>query len=139
MNLKNYERYFLFNHSIIILVLLITFILYYAFNSFVSKYLSFQCVFNDSNKIEVFVSKKDYKLLCQNSSLYIDQKKYAYKFENISKLSLNGKKYYSVQLSLLKDTNYKVGDISTIHVFMKKEKLIDIFKIIWKDDLDGKT
>ena len=139
MNHKNYEKYYSLFILISFIILLITFLFYLFLNSTISKYLSIQGVFNDSNILEVFVLKSDYDLLCDNSTLYLDHKKYSYKLENISKLSINGKKYYSVQLSIKGKTKYRVGDITSIRLFLKKEKFINIFKIIWKDDLDGKT
>ncbi len=135
MNHKNYEKKYSLYFFIIILTLLfiLTFILFW--NTSINKFLSIQGVFNDSNSINIFVSKSDYKLLIENSTLYLDHKKYSYKIEEVSKIS----EYYSLKLSIKGKTKFHIGDISTIRLFLNKEKFIHIFEIIWKDDLDGKT
>lgn len=139
MNHKNYEKKYSLYLLNIILIALFILVFFLYWNTSISKYLTIQGVFNDSNKIEVFVLKRDYKLLIQNSTFYLDHKKYSYKIDEVSKVTLSGKKYYSLKLSFKGKTKYHMGDISSIRIFLNKEKFIHIFQIIWKDDLDGKT
>lgn len=138
MNHKNYEKKYSLYLSIIAIIALYILIFFLYWNTTISKYLTIQGVFNDSNIIEVFVLKSDYKLIIQNSTLFLDHKKYSYKIDDVSKMTLNGKIYYSLKLSIKGKTKYHLGDVSSIRLFLNKEKFIHVFEVIWKDDLDGK-
>ncbi len=140
MSLKNYEKYLLltiftsFTFCFIILLLIV------FWNLKISIYQLYQGVFVDDKRMQFFVNDQEYRLLLQNSTLYLDHKKYSYEIIEIQKNVLHRKEYYhSVLLKYSGNKKRKANDIASIHIFQKKEKFITIFQIIWKDDLDGKT
>lgn len=94
----------------------------------------------DDTKMQFLVNNQEYQLLLQNSTLYLDHKKYSYEIIEVQRNVLHRNEYYhSVLLKYFGNKKRKVNDIASIHIFQKKEKFITIFQIIWKDDLDGKT
>lgn len=140
MSLKNYEKYLLLTISASFSFCIVFLLLIVFWNVKISIYQLYQGVFVDDTKMQFLVNNQEYKLLLQNSTLYLDHKKYSYEIIEVQKNVLRRKEYYhSVLLKYSGNKKRKVNDIASISIFQKKEKFITIFQIIWKDDLDGKT
>ncbi|MBQ8131173.1 MAG: hypothetical protein IJ193_01630 [Bacilli bacterium] len=137
---KNYEKTFLLKiYCVILFILLTSFSL--VFSSFkISVFDPYQVVFLDDNQIQLFVTDKEYSKLLNNHFFYLCNRKYSYQIEKIEKNVFQKEEHYhSIQLSFSGKKKRKVNEIGTIWILRERKKLITIFQIIWKDDMDGKT
>ena len=118
--------------SVFILFIIGIFILLiFSCNYKIKEYKEFNLIHLNTNKYELIVNKKDLELLNNNKVIYINNKKYKYKIIEVNRDIINrdDKKYSEVKVSLDKSIN---EDIIVSYIFYKNNRLIDIFKIIYK-------
>ena len=118
--------------SVFILFIIGIFILLiFSCNYKIKEYKEFNLIHLNNNKYELIVSKKDLELLNDNKVIYINNKKYKYKIIEVNRDIINrdDKKYSEVKISLDKSIN---EDIIVSYIFYKNNRLIDIFRIIYK-------
>ena len=118
--------------SVFILFIIGIFILLiFSCNYNIKEYKEFNLIHLNTSKYELIVNKKDLELLNNNKVIYINNKKYKYKIIEVNRDIINrdDKKYSEVKISLDKSIN---EDIIVSYIFYKNNRLIDIFRIIYK-------
>lgn len=97
----------------------------------IKEYKEFNLIHLNNNKYELIVNRKDLELLNNNKVIYINNRKYRYKIIEVNRdiIKRDDKKYSEVKISLDKSIN---EDIIVSHIFYKNNRLIDIFRIIYK-------
>ena len=118
--------------SVFILFIIGIFILLiFSCNYKIKEYKEFNLIHLNTNKYELIVNKNDLELLNNNKAIYINNKKYKYKIIEVNRDIINrdDKKYSEVKISLDKSIN---EDIIVSYIFYKNNRLIDIFRIIYK-------
>ena len=97
----------------------------------INEYKEFNLIHLNNNKYELIVNRKDLELLNNNKVIYINNRKYRYKIIEVNRdiIKRDDKKYSEVKISLDKSIN---GDIIVSYIFYKNNRLIDIFRIIYK-------
>ncbi len=97
----------------------------------IKEYKEFNLIHLNNNKYELIVNKKDLELLNNNKVIYINNRKYRYKIIEVNRdiIKRDDKKYSEVKISLDKSIN---EDIIVSYIFYKNNRLIDIFRIIYK-------
>ena len=135
MKLKNYENKFAFHIiTILFLIFFLIFICYLIFNKHFC-YITYTGVI--SNKDVIFMIKEsDTKYFYHNPNLVNDSKIKKFTIKKIYKNILNKKntKYNQIIVNFKFSKKYKDNDILNISLRKKKERHIDIFKIIWKEE-----
>ncbi len=118
--------------SIFIIFIINLFVLFiFSYNYKIKEYKEFNLIHLNNNKYELIVNKKDLELLNSNKNIYINNKKYRYKIVEVNRniISRDDKKYNDVKLELDKSIN---EDIVVSYIFYRDNRLINIFKIIYK-------
>ncbi len=118
--------------SIFIIFIIGLFILFiFSYNYKIKEYKEFNLIHLNNNKYELIVNKNDLRLLTNNKTIYINNKKYKYKIIEVNRDVIDREKikYSEVKISLDKSIN---KDIIVSYVFYKNNRLIDIFGIIYK-------
>lgn len=118
--------------SIFIIFIIGLFILFiFSYNYKIKEYKEFNLIHLNNNKYELIVNKNDLRLLTNNKTIYINNKKYRYKIIEVNRDVIDREKikYNEVKISLDKSIN---EDIIVSYVFYKNNRLIDIFGIIYK-------
>ena len=97
----------------------------------IKEYKEFNLIHLNTNKYELIVNKNDLELLNNNKAIYINNRKYRYKIIEVNRdiIKRDDKKYSEVKISLDKSIN---EDIIVSYIFYKNNRLIDIFRIIYK-------
>ena len=97
----------------------------------IKEYKEFNLIHLNNNKYELIVNRKDLELLNNNKVIYINNRKYRYKVIEVNRdiIKRDDKKYSEVKISLDKSIN---EDIIVSYIFYKNNRLIDIFRIIYK-------
>ena len=118
--------------SIFIIFIIGLFILFiFSYNYKIKEYKEFNLIHLNNNKYELIVNINDLRLLTNNKTIYINNKKYRYKIIEVNRDVIDREKikYNEVKISLDKSIN---EDIIVSYVFYKNNRLIDIFGIIYK-------
>ena len=118
--------------SVFILFIIGIFILLiFSCNYKIKEYKEFNLIHLNNNKYELIVNKNDLRLLTNNKTIYINNKKYKYKIIEVNRDVIDREKikYSEIKISLDKSIN---KDIIVSYVFYKNNRLIDIFGIIYK-------
>ena len=118
--------------SIFIIFIIDLFVLFiFSYNYKIKEYKEFNLIHLNNNKYELIVNKKDLELLNSNKNIYINNKKYRYKIVEVNRniISRDDKKYNDLKLELDKSIN---EDIVVSYIFYRDNRLINIFKIIYK-------
>ena len=135
MKTRNYENKF--ELYIFIILFLITFLSFIVF-LFLNKhfvYKNFTGIV--SNKEVIFMVKSsDTKYFYHNANLFHDSKKKKFTIKKVYKniLKKNNVNYYQIIINFKFSNKYKDNDALNISLKQKKERYIDIFKIIWKGE-----
>lgn len=84
------------------------------------------------NLLIVVASKEERKLLYNNSSIYLDSKKEKYEITRDSGVIMtkDEEKYYELLIKTKFAKKYKPNDTITVSLKTKKQRLINIFKVI---------
>ncbi|MBR2711858.1 MAG: hypothetical protein IKE89_05230 [Bacilli bacterium] len=118
--------------SIFIIFIIGLFILFiFSYNYKIKEYKEFNLIHLNNNKYELIVNINDLRLLTNNKTIYINNKKYKYKIIEVNRDVIDREKikYNEVKISLDKSIN---EDIIVSYIFYKNNRLIDIFGIIYK-------
>ena len=133
---KNYEK----KTNIIIvtsifLVINLVFIIYLCLNKITNNIL-LSGVINSKETIELIVNDEELKLLYQNKTFYIDDKKSKYEIRKVTLkvLKKNNIYYHDIIIKTKFNKKYKENDNIKITLKKDKKRLIKIFELIWKGD-----
>lgn len=115
----------------IIIIFGLFFLFVFSYNCKIKEYKELNLIHLNNNKYELIVTKKDLDILYHNKIVYINNKKYRYKIVEVNRdiISRDNLKYSEVIISLDKSIN---EDVIVSYVFYKNNRLIDIFRIIYK-------
>ncbi len=132
---KRYEKNQALFTSIFLLIISYIIFIDIIFTNTYNKYILINASVLNDKVIDTFITNKELKYLKANHYVYINDKKYKRKIEEVNRniLKQNNKFYHEVKVKIDLDKKYKVGDSITIRVMEKKEKLYKIFKSCWKE------
>ena len=132
---RNYEDKFLLSVFIIFFYLIFTALIIFLFFNKHFIYKNFTGVVSNKNVI-FMVKDSDTKYFYHNATLFNDSKKRKFSISKVHKniLTKDNDKYHQIAINFKFSNNYKDNDALTISLRQKKERLIDIFKIIWKGE-----
>ena len=132
---KKYEKKQALFTSIFFLIISYIIFIDIIFTNTYNKYILMNANIVNDKIIDTFITSKELKYLKANHYIYINDKKYKRKIEEVNRniLKQNNKTYHEVKIKVDLNKKYKVGDSITIRVIEKKEKLYKIFKSCWKE------
>lgn len=122
--------------SVMILLFIIELCFFnYCMNNDIKIYKKLNGVIISDNIVQLLVDDHELKILYSNKYVYIKNKRYKKEEHNITKkiLKRRGKYYHYISLNINLETKYKMNDVIPITVYDKKEKIISIFKILFKE------
>ena len=141
MKKKNYEQI-----SLLILFIIITYIFFGVFllsinNIKINTFKVFNGIVLKDDLLQLLVTTKELELFQDNKFIYIDNKKYEFKIREVNRDLVKRKEisYHSILIEWKYNNDLKVNDIVDFSIFYKKISLLEMFKIIWKEDLDGEA
>ena len=136
MKIRNYEKNKILKLGIIILFILEILFIIYLINNRIYSYNRISTIVQSKNIVATIVSKEERQILYNNTILFYKDKKIRYKIikDNGIIMERNNKEYYEILLEFKFDKNYKTNDNLVITLRNNKEKLIEIFKLIWDGD-----
>ncbi len=130
---ENDEVIIIFSFIFIICLIGVGFIVY---NLKICSYKNFSGVVENNNLIELVLSDEELKLFNKNQSIYIKDKKIKFSISKVLEdiLERDGSNFNQVYIEVNLSNMYKVNDVVDIAILVKKESLINIFKVIWEGD-----
>lgn len=128
---NNYENFIYIKYLLFIFILLECLVLFSLFNIKINKYKVLNGIVIDKNRVEIVIKHSDKKLFDSNKNIYIDNKKYSYNIDLITKNVVNN---YDSIIVELKTGKCKKNDVIKISILDYRVSLIDIFKVIWKEE-----
>ncbi len=134
MKLK-YKSSQLIISSIILLLMMEIYLISYCITNNIKIYKQINGVVIADNIVQLLVDSNELKILYSNKCIYINNKKYKKEELNITRnvLKRKDKYYHYISLKINIGKKYKVNDIIPITIYDKKEKIISIFKTLWKE------
>ena len=138
----NYSRYERFGLLIFFIIILILFEIIFIINIMREKnelYISFSGVVMKNNIGLFIVNDKDMKILYKNKYLYFNGKRIKYSIEKITKdvIKKDNNKYNEILINFkFSKKKYKDNDVINISIRNEKEPIINMFKIIWKGEIN---
>ncbi len=127
--MKNYKKKYLIRYITVLYIFIIVLFILYSLNNYYSKYKIYRGTFLLDNMFEIIVPNKSLKYLEKNKYIYINSIKKKYKIININKNI-----YKNNNLVVLKINNLINKNKIIVSIYDDKEKLINIFKIFFKED-----
>ena len=127
--MKNYKKKYLIRYITVLYIFIIVLFILYSLNNYYSKYKIYRGTFLLDNMFEIIVPNKSLKYLEKNTYIYINSIKKKYKIININKNI-----YKNNNLVVLKINNLINKNKIIVSIYDDKEKLINIFKIFFKED-----
>lgn len=117
--------------SIIVIILFIEFLFIVClFKLNISIYKTYNCVVIKDDLVYLFIDKDDLKLFNSNNYIYYKNRKCRFEIIEVQRNVL--KNYHEIVIKFrFKNKSY---DSVNISIFKKKEKLIRLFDVIWKED-----
>ena len=137
MKVRNYEKKSLITIlvALTIIIEISTLITIYAKKEF--NYQVIPGVIVKDNLVLVMVNKEKRKIIYSNKKLYLNDKKYTYSIVEDRGIILkkDKEKYYELVLKIIhkQKNKYKTNDSINLVFASKKQRLIEMFKIIWKE------
>ena len=139
MNYSKYERF-----SIIIFLIIILFIFEIVFiisiiNNKNELYVSYSGVVMKSNLGLFIINNNEMNILYKNRYLYFNGKRIKYSIEKITKdvIKKDNNKYNEILINFkFSKKKYKDNDVINISIRNEKEPIINMFKIIWKGEIN---
>lgn len=134
---KNYENnqllFSLIFVFLIIEVLIITCFLKISYRT----YNTLSMIIITDNYIKGYVNNNELRKLNNSKYLYLDNKKYKFKLISTNRkvLKKDNKWYHEVIINLNLSNKYKDNDMIVVSIYSKKEKLYNIFKVCWEEQL----
>ena len=140
--LLNYSKYEKF--SIIIFLIIILFIFEIVFiisiiNNKNELYVSYSGVVMKSNLGLFIINNNEMNILYKNRYLYFNGKRIKYSIEKITKdvIKKDNNKYNEILINFkFSKKKYKDNDVINISIRNEKEPIINMFKIIWKGEIN---
>ena len=135
MTLKNYEKRFALYISIILFFIsFLIFISYLTFNKHFC-YKNYTGIVSNKSTI-VMIKNSEIKYFYQNATLINDAKKKKFTIRKVYKniLKKDKEKYSQIVIDFKLPKKVKDNDVLNISLRKKQERLINIFKIIWKEE-----
>ena len=133
---KNYEKttFVLFIFYILLVLIIVYFISLFYFK--IDRYSIINGIVYTDELVLIVVDEKERNIIYNNSTVYIDNKKYKYSINEDRGITIinNGICYYEILIKIDINNKYKINDTLDISIKNKREKVINIFKIIWEDD-----
>lgn len=134
----NFEKYNFLIISIFIVFILIIIFLLNIFKYKNELYKKFYGICITDNIVSIMVNNRELKTIYKNKVLYLDGKEYKYNINKITKNIIKKKNIYYHEVFIKFKFNYnkyKDGDVLNISIRYGKEKIINMFKIIWKGEI----
>ena len=102
----------------------------------INRYSVINGIVYTDDLILIVVREDERKIIYHNSYFYIDDKKTKYSINEDRGISIikNDIDYYELLIKTKIDNKYKLNDTLDISIKNKREKIIDIFRLIWEDD-----
>ena len=133
---KSYEKttlVFVLLVFFLILVIIFFIVLHYFM---INRYSVINGIVYTDDLILIVVAEDERKTIYHNSYFYIDDKKTKYSINEDKGITLikNDVDYYELLIKTKINNKYKLNDTLDISIKKKREKIINIFRIIWEDD-----
>lgn len=135
MKLRKYEKTFALYLGILLFFICFVFFLLFLIFGRHFCYINFNGVVSNENVI-FMVSSDQINYFYNNANLINDAKVKKFSIEKVHKniLKKDGQDYHEVIVKFNFSKKYKDNDVLNISLKKEKERLIDIFKIIWKEE-----
>ena len=132
----NYEKKEGIIVALVLLILLEIGILFLLINIKQYTYHKLTGIYTNPNLITVIVNKEEKKLLYEQSTIYLMDKKEKYKIKQDKGIILKkGKEnYYEILLKIKTPKNKKRQDMIDLTIRKKKDNLFNIMKKVWEGD-----
>ena len=122
---------FIINFISFMMIILLSILIVFSYNYKIKYYHSINMIYMSDNRYDLLVDSYEYKLIKNNKSIYIDDKRYDYKIVSYNKNIIYRDKYYhELVIRIDKKNKYKTNDIITGNIISKRIRLISIFKSI---------
>ena len=140
--LLNYSKYERFGIIIFFIILLVIFEIVFIVSIIRNKnelYVSYSGVVAKSNMGLFIINNNEMNILYKNRYLYFNGKRIKYSIEKITKdvIKKDNNKYNEVLINFkFFKKKYKDNDAINISIRNEKEPIINMFKIIWKGEIN---
>lgn len=128
--MKNkYEDFKISIFLIIILLIMEAILIIILINNRLSIYYVFNGIIYKDKCIQIVVDDAELKIINSNKALYFKNKKHFYEVIDIDRDIINNYNLISLKVNI----DGRVNDIVSISVFSNRIRVIEMFKIIWKE------
>lgn len=139
MNYSKYERFSIIIFLIIVLVIFEIVFIISIINNKNELYVSYSGVVMKSNLGLFIINNNEMNILYKNRYLYFNGKRIKFSIEKITKdvIKKDNNKYNEVLINFkFSKKKYKDNDVINISIRNEKEPIINMFKIIWKGEIN---
>lgn len=95
----------------------------------ISDYKEFYGIIYKDNIVQIICNKKDTKLINNNRILYYKNKRFNYSIVSVDRDIINNYNLILIKVNIKQNIN----DVVSFSVLKNKIKIIEMFKIIWKE------
>lgn len=128
--MKNkYEDFKISIFLIIVLLIIEAILIIILINNKLSIYYVFNGIIYKDKCIQILVDDAELKIINSNKALYFKNKKHFYEVIDIDRDIINNYNLISLKVNI----DGRVNDIVSISVFSNRIRVIEMFKIIWKE------
>lgn len=128
--MKNkYEDFKISIFLIIVLLIIEAILIIILINNKLSIYYVFNGIIYKDKCIQIVVDDAELKIINSNKALYFKNKKHFYEVIDIDRDIINNYNLISLKVNI----DGRVNDIVSISVFSNRIRVIEMFKIIWKE------
>lgn len=128
--MKNkYEDFKISIFLIIVLLIIEAILIIILINNKLSIYYVFNGIIYKDKCIQIVVDDAELKIINSNKALYFKNKKHFYEVMDIDRDIINNYNLISLKVHI----DGRVNDIVSISVFSNRIRVIEMFKIIWKE------
>ena len=128
--MKNkYEDFKISIFLIIVLLIIEAILIIILINNKLSIYYVFNGIIYKDKCIQIVVDDAELKIINSNKALYFNNKKHFYEVIDIDRDIINNYNLISLKVNI----DGRVNDIVSISVFSNRIRVIEMFKIIWKE------
>ena len=139
LNYSKYERFSIIIFLIIVLVIFEIVFIISIINNKNELYVSYSGVVMKSNLGLFIINNNEMNILYKNRYLYFNGKRIKFSIEKITKdvIKKDNNKYNEVLINFkFFKKKYKDNDAINISIRNEKEPIINMFKIIWKGEIN---
>ena len=139
LNYSKYERFSIIIFLIIVLVIFEIVFIISIINNKNELYVSYSGVVMKSNLGLFIINNNEMNILYKNRYLYFNGKRIKFSIEKITKdvIKKDNNKYNEVLINFkFSKKKYKDNDVINISIRNEKEPIINMFKIIWKGEIN---